>query len=86
VKVKARDFTVFKASADLELESDRILMVATIKNGGVSLEAAKAQLGECLQRLVDKYTFSDGEPLYGLLVVGMDVMLASLQTPGGLVE
>jgi hypothetical protein len=43
----------------------------------MSLEAAKEQLGEYLGSLVDKHSFSDGGPLFGLLVVGKDDLLAS---------
>jgi hypothetical protein len=86
--VKVPDFTVVKATSSLH--GDRVLMIVEVKRVGMSLDAAKGQMGEYFGSLVDKHRFSDGQPLFdhleGLLVVGKDVLLATLPAPGGLVQ
>jgi len=65
-------------------------MIVEVKRADMSLDAAKGQMGEYFGSLVDKHRFSDGQPLFdhleGLLVVGKDVLLATLPAPGGLVR
>jgi hypothetical protein len=85
--VKIPDFVVVKASASLH--GDRVLMIVEVKRGDMSLDAAKEQLAEYFGSFADKVGF-DGQPLFdhleGLVVVGKYIVMASLPTPGGLLE
>jgi hypothetical protein len=81
------DFTVVKASTSLH--GDRVLAIVLIKPIEMSLTTAKEQLAEYFGSLVQKERF-DGQPvsdhLAGMLVVGNDVLLASVPMLGGIVE
>jgi hypothetical protein len=86
--LKVPDCTVVKATASLH--DDRVLMIVEVKRVEMTLKAAKEQLAEYFGSLVDKGERFDGQPLFdhleGLLVVGKDVLLARLPTPGGVVN
>jgi hypothetical protein len=86
--VKVHDFVVVKASHSLH--EDRVLAILEVKRVGMTVEAAHEQLSSYFGALVDKGRFGSGDPLFdrldGLLVIGNEVKLVTLPTPGGLLE